>query len=64
MIENVQKTLFMDVLCDKKEELEELRHLLNESIEATGFTDYQEILAISRKMDEAVIEYIKQQGSR
>lgn len=60
----IQKTLLMEALCDKKEELEELRHLLNESIEATGFTEYQELLAISMKMDEVVVEYIKLQNSK
>lgn len=58
MIKNQQKALFTATISSKKEELEEIRRLLNENVEANGY-DYQEILTISRRMDEAIVEFMR-----
>ena len=58
MINNRQKALFTAAISSKKEELEEIRRVLNENVGGNGF-DYQEILAISRRMDEVILEYMK-----
>ena len=58
MIKNRQKALFTVAISSKKEELEEIRRLLNENVEANGY-DYQEILTISRRMDEAIVEFMR-----
>jgi len=62
MIKNQQKALFTATISSKKEELEEIRRVLNENVEANGY-DYQEILAISQRMDEVIVEYIRMKKS-
>jgi Spo0E like sporulation regulatory protein. len=58
MRKNRQKDLLTAALCCKKEELEAIRRVLNENIDAHGF-DYQEVLAVSQRMDKVIVEYMK-----
>jgi Spo0E like sporulation regulatory protein. len=61
MSKNLRKELSTDYLSCKKEELEDVRRLLNQNIDTRGF-DYQEILAVSQRMDEIIVEYMKLVG--
>lgn len=56
MTKNPQGTTFI-YEQDEKKELEELRKLLNESIDSIN--DYNELLAISVKLDEAILKYMR-----